>query len=211
MPLELYTKIDERSALGVWDVTESESWFLQRLQLVNEERVAFEKIKTTSKRKEWLGARWLLHYLGSGENREPCLKDAFGKPYLLGSSTEISISHSNGKAAVIRSKQPVGIDIQKRVDKIYRIQKKFVNTKEEKWLRPAHLQSDLHLIWGAKEALYKTYSKKKVDFIQELEILPPNFKARTAVGKVYKNKEKTYDIHYQWMGEFMLVYTISQE
>ncbi len=211
MPISLYKKIDEVTALGVWDVTEAETWFLQRLDLVSEEEEALDKIKATAKRREWLGARWLLHYLGSGESRQPCLKDTFGKPYLQGSSTEISISHSNGKAAVLRSRQPAGIDIQKRVKKIYRIKHKFVNAKEEKWLRPDHILSDLHLIWGAKEALYKIYSKKKVDFCKELEIKRPDFESQKAIGKIYKNKDQTYDIHYQWMGDFILVYTVAQK
>ncbi len=207
MPLVFYKKIDVHTSFGVWEITESESWFSDRLLLVQEEKDALQKIKSPAKRTEWLAARWLLHYLSASEKREPCLKDAFGKPYLLNSTTEISISHSGGRAAVLRSKEAGGIDIQKRVEKIRRIEKKFVSQIEKKWIRPQHYDSDLHLIWGAKEALYKTYSKKKVDFCQELEIRPPDFNQKKAKGIIYKDKEKIYDIHFQWLGEYLLVYS----
>lgn len=210
MPLVFYKKIDIHTSLGVWEISESESWFRDRLFLVQEEITALEKIQSPAKRKEWLAARWLLHYLGSSEKREPCLKDAFGKPYLLGRDTEISISHSGGRAAVLRSAYPCGIDIQKQVGKIRRIEKKFVNANEQKWIRPDHYAADLHLIWGAKESLYKTYSKKKVDFCKELEIRLPNFDQKIAEGIITKNKKTIYDIHFQWMDEYLLVYSLPQ-
>jgi len=210
MPLVLYKKIDNKTALGVWDVTESEQWFRSRLELVMEEVEALNRIQSDLKRREWLGARWLLHYLGDGNQREPCLKDAFGKPYLLNSTTEISISHSSGQAAVLRSAGPGGIDIQKRVKKIRRIERKFVNDTERRWLRAEHYGSDLHLIWGAKEALYKIYSKKKVDFCKELEIQVPDFKNRKTKGTIIKQKKTSYDIFFQWVGDYLLVYSLSQ-
>jgi len=89
MPLVFYKKIDVHTSFGVWEITESESWFSDRLLLVQEEKDALQKIKSPAKRTEWLAARWLLHYLSASEKREPCLKDAFGKPYLLNSTTEI--------------------------------------------------------------------------------------------------------------------------
>jgi 4'-phosphopantetheinyl transferase EntD len=208
MPLVLYRKLDDFTALGVWNVKESESWFLERLELVPEEVNALHEIQAPQRRKEWLGARWLLHYLTASEKRQPCLKDAFGKPYLLDGSREISISHSVGFAAVLISKEAGGIDIQRRVEKIRRIKHKFVNEAEDRWIRTEHNLSDLHLIWGAKEALYKTYSKKKVDFCRELEIKKPDFKDRSTRGIIYKNKESIYDIHYDWVEDYLLVYAL---
>ena len=211
MPLVFYKKIDQRNSLGVWKITEPESWFREKLVLVSSEKTELEKLKAPGKRKEWLAARWLLHYLGNAQSREPCLKDAFGKPYVEDPKTEISISHSNGLAAVIRSSKPVGIDIQKRVTKILRIEKKFVNEKEALWIRDQNRIEDLHLIWGAKEALYKTYSRKKVDFCKELEVKKPNFEAYRTVGLIKKEKENRYDIHYKWLDSYLLVYCLSHQ
>jgi 4'-phosphopantetheinyl transferase EntD len=208
MPLVFYKKIDHRNSLGVWQITESESWFREQLVLIAEEKTELQQLKSSGKRKEWLAARWLLHYLGNAQSREPCLKNAFGKPFVEDPKTEISISHSHGFAAVIRSSDPVGIDIQKRVPKILGIEKKFINENEASWIREQHRVEDIHLVWGAKEALYKTYSKKKVDFSRELEVSKPNFEANQTVGVIKKEKEKRYEVHYKWLDSYLLVYCL---
>ena len=54
-----------------------------------------------------------------------------GKPHLK-DGQEISITHSHNFSAIIISNTPVGIDIEKKRDKIIRIASKFVGIEKEK-------------------------------------------------------------------------------
>jgi phosphopantetheinyl transferase (holo-ACP synthase) len=72
--------------------------------------------------------------------------------------------------SVIASKYLVGIDIQHYVPKIYRIQHKFVNEDELAYIPEDKSLEALHVIWGAKESLYKAYGKRKLDFKRNILI-----------------------------------------
>ena len=105
----------------------------------------------------------MLHLLTREDQRRDCLKDQYGKPFLDGSNQFISFSHSEDLVAVAVSDVPVGIDIQLGVEKIARISHKFVNSEEASFAN-RDLLTNLHLIWGAKEAVFKAYGRKEVDF-----------------------------------------------
>ena len=207
MPYLLHKNIKPKGEVGCWKIEESEDWFRERLDLFDEEEKALLKIKGEGKRKEWLAARWLLHCMSGRDIREHCLKDAFGKPYLKESQWEISLSHSTHVAAVMAHPQACGIDIQKKVERITRLAHKFVNEQEKSWIREEALIEDYHLIWGAKEALYKTYSKGKVDFINDLEIRNVSHEKGTARGIIRKASSVECQILFEWVDEYLLVYT----
>jgi len=91
------------------------------------------------------------------------------KPFLKGRTEHISISHSHDKLAIIIDQnQNTGIDIELIRDKVLKIQHKFLNPAELTFARD-HIER-LITIWGAKEALYKVYGLKEVDFIKNLFI-----------------------------------------
>jgi len=79
----------------------------------------------------------------------------------------ISISHSQDKVAVIASPFNVGIDIQKLVEKMRRLSVKFLGTTEAEW---DNSLEDLHVIWGAKEAMYKAWGKRGIDFARDMQV-----------------------------------------
>ena len=76
-------------------------------------------------------------------------------------------------SAAIASLKPVGIDIQYIVPKITRIAPKFMNEVEvsniDKMDTSLHLDV-MHIIWGAKESLFKAYGKKSVDFKKHMTL-----------------------------------------
>jgi len=207
MPYLLHKNIKPKGEVGCWKIEESEEWFRIRLDLYQEEKSALQKIKGQGKRKEWLAARWLLHSMSGRDLREQCLKDAFGKPYLKDSNWEISLSHSTHVAAVMAHPKACGVDIQKKVEKISRLAHKFVNKHERRWIRPETQLEDYHLVWGAKEALYKTYSRGKVDFINDLEIRSVSHEKGTARGIIKKSPNVECQILFEWVDDYLLVYT----
>lgn len=193
--------------LGLWNITEPESFFTNRLTLSVAEEANLSQIKG-HRRLEWLAARYLLHILSERTNRGEVLKDEFGKPFLKGSEWDVSLSHSNNLAGVAASSKRIGVDVQKEVLKIERIAHKFLNTREAANIRYRNRITYLHLYWGAKEAMYKAYGRKEIDFKAHMMIEPfiLNKKGGTMSGCLKKaDVLMNFEIEYQLMGSFVIV------
>lgn len=82
-----------------------------------------------------------------------------GQPYITSFPfLHISISHSKGWFAFyISSKNPVGIDIQVFQSELERGQSHFVNSGEIERFKNQLTNTELYLIWGAKEATLKLF------------------------------------------------------
>ncbi len=88
-----------------------------------------------------------------------------GAPYLVHSKKHISISHSGNLFALqISSKDAVGVDVQLFKTGLSRGYSYFVNEQEEKLHELSNL--NLHLIWCAKESIYK-FKKGEVKLYRE--------------------------------------------
>jgi len=208
MPLAQRKYLKPEGELGIWKITEDETYFLRRLELLEEEADYFEALKG-KRRIEWLAARWLLHLMSGRDKRGACLKDEHGKPYLDGSLFDISISHSRDKVVVMAAPRLVGIDIQVVVEKIERIAYKFMRPAELDSLEPITRLEHLHVYWGAKEALYKAYGRKKLDFKQHIFINPFAFDVTNGQCSGYVKKddfEASFKIWYEKLGDYILVY-----
>lgn len=73
------------------------------------------------------------------------------------------------------SEQNGGCDLQVRVEKMGRIAPRFLHPTEQQHVLQfdADAQTDLqHLFWTMKEALYKTYSFKELDFKEHIHVGP---------------------------------------
>ncbi len=193
---------------GVWEIKEEESWFLENLELYPSEKKELEGIKG-NRRIEWLAARYLVHQLSDQSIREECLKDEFGKPYLQRESAYISMSHSHDRVAVILDQEKnVGIDIQKRVNKITRIKDKFIAAEEWDFMNNTWEELDfLHVIWGIKESLYKAFGRREIDFRKHLKI--KELSANDALASVEKDSfNANYQAYHEINEDYVLVYLI---
>ena len=210
MPLLFQKQIAAETKLGIWEITETEDFFLSSLNLIASETEQLAILKGR-RRLEWLAARYLTHQLMGTANRIPFLKDEFGKPHLSGTNLHISISHSHDLASAIISSKLVGIDIQKIVPKIERIAHKFLTAEEIQNLHVDKRIIHLHIYWCAKEAIYKAYGRKKVDFCNEIKIpsFSPDHDQSQFPGFLLKNSLKTpFQLHYSLLDDFVLVYAI---
>ena len=213
MPVFLKKELSTVGEIGLWKISEDESYFLDRLVLYSHEKEFLASLK--GKRKlEYLASRYLLHLMSGREVRGACLKDEFGKPYLENSEYHISFSHSSDMVAVIGSPHVVGIDIQKYVEKIDRIKHKFLSETELEFLQGNFKKEKLHILWGAKESLYKAYGRKKVEFREHLAIeefqwdgFTANFEGHIKIG----DHNSLHDIFALELDDFMLVYSILKE
>lgn len=214
MPLHTHHSILRQGEYAIWTIEESEDFFREQLQLSPTELEQVNRIKGEGRRLEWLASRYLIHLMSGREQRGTLLKDEFGKPHLENSSFHISISHSNKKAAAIAAPFSVGIDLQKIVGKIERIAHKYMRTNEMESLQEATRLEHLHVYWGAKEALYKAYGRKKLDFRTHILIEPFEYDLENgkASGIVQKGDFfQPFDLHYKLLNDFVLVYALEQE
>ncbi|MEL6862911.1 MAG: 4'-phosphopantetheinyl transferase superfamily protein [Bacteroidota bacterium] len=212
MPLLLHRKLPNTGEIGLWRITETEDFFLDRMVLTLPEEKRLAEIKG-HRRLEWLSSRWLLHIMSGRSIRSACLHDSFGKPYIANSSFEISISHSKELAAVMAAPRSVGIDIQKLVTKIGRIEYKFMREIESKSLEIESRIPHLHIYWGAKEALYKAYGRKKLDFKAHIHIQPFSFNPYSGrfYGAIHKEDFSAhYSLWYENIEDYILVYAIEE-
>jgi 4'-phosphopantetheinyl transferase len=161
---------------AAWHISEGEAFFRDDLPLSVEEAAEIQRHQDPLRSKEWLASRWLLHQLTGHPQRLPIAKDAYSKPFFTGDTNQYcSLSHSRGIVAALLSEHDCGCDIQVLVDKMPRIAPKFMRSDEFEWVhqRPVNEQFLLiHLFWTAKEAMFKAYGQKEVDFKGHLFIDP---------------------------------------
>jgi 4'-phosphopantetheinyl transferase len=170
LPLHRFFKRD-RLHIGIWKIEETDDFFYRQMVLSDAEK---DEVASLSPRKktEWLASRYLLHITLNKEDRYSCLKDEHGKPYLEGSGIFISLTHSRDYVATVFSDVPCGIDMQYHVDKIGMIAKKFVTPEEKSFIPTDKEILYLHALWSTKEAVYKTYGKKGVSLVQDIQTEP---------------------------------------
>ncbi len=165
MPL-IHLNKQYNTTLSLWLLTEETSFFDPISRQYNKE-IKKETGKNIERKRQWLCARHLIHnFHNTSQN---LVKTRAGQPFLPHENTYISISHSYEMVGVLTSDMPCGLDIEKRTDKLLRLRSKFVSKSEntEDLLK-------LHLIWCAKEAIYKAYGKKKLNFKEDLSVSTPD-------------------------------------
>jgi 4'-phosphopantetheinyl transferase len=159
----------------IWHRTEPDSFFLQQVDI--REGKWEEVLKwTTKRREEWLAGRFLIeHYLGCSSRN--LIIDTNGKPHLNHSTRQLSLSHSGHLIGVSYAAQPIGLDIQWRHDSIDKISHKFCNPQE---LDLFGLHNDAidktHFIWTCKEAIYKAYGRRLLDFKEHIHLMESEWK-----------------------------------
>ena len=215
MPLQEYIITEPHGRLGIWHITEDEDFFLKKLPLTDTERTEIEA--TTGRKKlEKLAGKMLLQQLTGWTFL--IIKNENGKPFFKDSNLHISLSHSGDYVAGIVSDHVVGIDIQYLTDKVERVAWRVMNEVKFKSLDPNNRLEHLHVYWGAKEALFKTYGHKAMDFRKHLVVTPfaymPNdhsLAMKITEGSIEKdNRLHWFDIYYQKIKNYILVYAIEK-
>ncbi len=150
----------------LWQISEPEEFFWPRLQLLPDDAASIRALKTPFRRLERLACRAALSQLMPyptsvtySDNGAPKLPDAF-----------LSFSHcKNFAAAALSTNAPVGIDVEPISDRILQLHSRFVNEAEKKFFdvcNPHHL----HLVWSAKEAMFKCVHNAPVDFLNRMSV-----------------------------------------
>ena len=208
MPLTLDITTSEGSRLGVWRIDETAAFFSSHMVLSEKEQSLVAKLHERNKR-QWLASRYLLDKIVDHTERIETSTLPTGKPILLGREDHISLTHSEDCVAAMIGNSDVGIDIQRCKEKILHIEHKFANAHESACIDRANALMHLHILWCAKEVLYKIYSKKKLSFSTHLFVDLPKYvdNAGRFSGSVRTSQEIIEcSLNYIILENYVLVY-----
>ena len=171
MPMVYQQNINPYTRLGVWHITESESFFIQQVPVQR-------NITHPHKRLQHLAGRFLLKELFPNFPYELIRIADTRKPFLENEAYHFSISHCGDYAAVmVSSENRVGVDVEGISSKVGKVKHKFLSVAEQEMLQALlqdnHLHHDtkfLTLAWSIKESLFKWYGIGEMDFIEHMHI-----------------------------------------
>ena len=181
--------------LIIWRMDETLEELLEMSQHHYDHEI--ENISNEVRKKERIISRFLLETL-VGRKVEVKYADS-GKPFCDG--VHFSISHTRNFVSVIVSNKPVGVDIEYKSDRIFRITEKFMHPDELKTLSEYSEKQKFALIcWCAKETVYKIIEKNGVDFAEM------NCKVNfDEIILTYKNRDFT--LKFMDFSEFFIVFS----
>jgi len=193
--------------MGIWKITELEDDLIKKLTFTDIMIKQLCQIKHETKRLEWLASRLLLQQL---LNLPPSISySANGKPYIKNLDIHLSISHTNGYAAVITSAQkPTGIDIEYPSTRIGRLVSRFCNTIEQQQFDKIGKEKGSAIVWCAKETIYKIVDIPGLKFKEDIiiEKLSKNDSGTLQAKIKISDKWKSLTLHYRITAEFYLVW-----
>lgn len=168
MPKVWQKYIKSGSISGLWRISENVS-DLQSLYTLGEPEVFAREDRA----RQWLASRILVQEL----LKEFGYTDDFsldklpsGKPVLSVPGLHVSISHAGDYAAVALADSPIGIDVEKMGQRVQRIRQKFMNEGEVAQLQNEADTDWMHVVWSAKEALFKFHPEGNIDFREHLHL-----------------------------------------
>ncbi|MGQ0740415.1 MAG: 4'-phosphopantetheinyl transferase family protein [Bacteroidota bacterium] len=178
MPVFFQHQVNEYTRLGVWKIEETEEYFKGNVP-------QHRDVTHPHKRLQHLAGRFLLQFLFPDFPYELVQIADTRKPYLPDEQYHFSISHCGDyAAAIVSSRNRVGVDVEIPVEKIFKISDKFLSEKEYSIFNVQYSMSgndplnDLPtpdsrlptLLWSAKESVFKWYGEGGVDVRQHIRL-----------------------------------------
>lgn len=156
------------SELIIWRIDETLEEMMELTKHHYDHELA--EISNPTRKKERITSRFLLETL-VGQKVDVKYEES-GKPICSG--INFSISHTkNFVAVIVRNEsaceniEPVGVDIEYKNDRIFRVTEKFMHPEELKILSECTEKQKFALLcWCAKETVYKILDTVGVDFAE---------------------------------------------
>ncbi len=182
MPFVEYIALDGQDIIGLWRNDEELEDLLIDLNPSPDLQHQLNQIKLEKRKKEFCITHLLLRELVDEDER--IIKDEYGKPMLVHHEFAISISHADLYSAILLSEHlECGVDVEVISARINRVANKFVSSYEDLYVSKNNSPAYYTVIWCVKEAIYKWYAKRGLDFIENMIIHP--FTLQQSGGPVY--------------------------
>jgi len=165
IPYTFHKCFNDQSNLWVFDVEslvfDEEDFFSCHPNI----DVDLSKMKSASRRKEYLTSRFLAFQLGIE------LGDCDDSGRRLTSHGFASISHHKKWVALYQGLQPNGIDVQSITPTLINVANKFTTSTEVLKTREVDRDIALCKLWSAKEAAFKHAPFRGIRFIEDLPLV----------------------------------------
>jgi len=208
-------KIVDDTALGVWEINEPLEDLWKSVNLSEKELKYYSMLRSDTRRQHWLSYRLILPHLISDHEISGIEYNEFGKPFLSLKQDfgmrHISVSHSGKFSALIASNtHNVGIDIERISPKIFKVAHKFLNSRELRIVFSNNAMEGLITLWAAKEALFKLHGRRDLEFKENFQILPFEFKGNgTLKGEIIgRGKSSIHELSYMTIEDYVIVHAI---
>jgi len=170
MPLYKTINHNSQTTVKIWQITESYNDLLKPLTLKPKSRERVLGMKSELHQRGFLSVRHLLREFGYTDL--DLYYDDNGKPHLK-DGKHISITHSFTFSAVVVSDTIVGIDIEKKREKITVIAHKFIDYEFDYLIKKDDQYiNKLTVIWCIKESLYKLFATNGLSFKDHCLVIP---------------------------------------
>lgn len=191
----------------VWKITETEEELRASLSHPEYFEAKIRNLKPGSRRlMEILSVRRALKELMYGEEKR-IVYDRYGKPSIDEPDAPfISFSHTKQYVAVITSDVPVGIDIERRGDRVQRVVPQFL-TPDEVTILSLTPDIDLafHLAWSGKESAFKVLGQSFYDLKKLTSIVCVDMERKLILLHV-EGRELPMRIHFDYTEDYVLTW-----
>ncbi len=213
MPVLNIEQYRNGTIVAIWEITEPEEELMEYASIPNNELEELLLTVNPQRRLERLAVRALLNsmmnekvYLRHHDN---------GRPFISNNIANLSISHTKRFVAIIyHENEPVGIDIECLSRNFAAVEHKALSDQEREYLSDKHRNTQLCILWCAKEAIYKYISENGIDFAQQIfiEKFTPKKKGKiTAIYTDADGRETEFKLQYNTIEDHLMMWTINNE
>lgn len=211
MPLCIDRILPQNARLLVWNLSETEG--AMEMFIEEEEKLSIQgQFKPEERRKQKMAMAYLSK-LALGSQSNDIQYNKFGKPVLPEKTGHISFSHCAEYVGMLYHPfTPIGLDLEKIDGRADRISARFANEKELNWADPSAASWHFTLIWSVKEAVFKLIGGGGILFREMISVEKPDTDNRCGKVTLTTSMEtQSFDYHYFFLDEVILVHTIAPE
>ncbi len=210
MPLYKTITVSPTTKVLIWKIEESFEALSEDIELSKRSTDRVNGMKSELHRRGYLSIRHLL--ASEGYCDKDLWYDENGKPH-LNDGKHISITHSFIFSAIIISDIEVGIDIEKKREKILKIAQKFTTFEDyQKLVHKDVIIRKLTIVWCAKESLYKSFARRGLTFLNHIYVEDFSLYYNTTTAKVkFQDKTESYKVWFYEFDGFTCAYALINE
>jgi hypothetical protein len=190
-----------------WQCVSGASLYLWEMQKESSQIYAENGIKNSARELEKSSVNEIIQLLHPNAALQ---KDEFGKPFL--DSRNLQINYSHAKNLIFWGEHEsfkIGVDIEYLRPQLAKIKHKFCREDEFDFIPADNEIPYLLAIWSAKEAIYKAYGKKEVDFQKHMHIFPFEIGTEGVISANFLLDGPTQmNVYYHFNGEMITCWTI---
>jgi len=210
MPLYKTITVNPTTKVLIWKIEESFDLLSEDIVLTERSQKRVDGMRSELHQRGFLSIRHLL--ASEGYSDHDLFYDENGKPH-LNNGKHISITHSFIFSAIIISDIEVGIDVEKKREKILKIAHKF--TTFDDYLRLNYrdvIIRKLTIVWCAKESLYKSFNRVGLTFLNHIHVEDFSLYYNETTAEVdFEDKVEQYNITFLEFEGFTCAYALLNE